>query len=235
MKKLFIAIRKNDLTTVKNLLEKKPELISCVAKQPPMKDDGQSPLQVAIKTGRKNNFEIANYLLDMGADVNFMEKESCNEWKMPVIHAAIMASVLSSRFTTRSWNDSYEIQNPEKLADSSFKLLNRMFDLGANVHAYDSFGNSCLHRAILDARQILPNYNHVENKLEDDRLLNDEVQGDLTRIFDLLLLQGADIHEASSNPDYTIAEFYIKEPVAQFFVSRDLNKTKRSWFGFLKK
>ena len=45
---------------------KKPELVNCVAKQPPKKDDGQSPLQVALKTG---NFEIAKYLIDMGADL----------------------------------------------------------------------------------------------------------------------------------------------------------------------
>ncbi|WP_243428900.1 ankyrin repeat domain-containing protein [Clostridium botulinum] len=74
MKKLFIAIRQGDINTVKILLEKKPELISCTAKQPPKKDHGQSPLQVAIKSG---NFEIAEYFLDCGADVNFMEKESC--------------------------------------------------------------------------------------------------------------------------------------------------------------
>ena len=42
MKKLFVAIRNSDLDTVKQLIEKKPELVNCVAKQPPKKDDGQS-------------------------------------------------------------------------------------------------------------------------------------------------------------------------------------------------
>jgi len=41
-----------------------------VAKQPPKKDDGQSPLQVALKTG---NTASADYLLDMGADVNTLD------------------------------------------------------------------------------------------------------------------------------------------------------------------
>ena len=67
MKKLFTAIRKSDLETIKQIIEKKPELVNCTAKQPPKKDDGQSPLQVALKTG---NTAIANYLLDHGADVN---------------------------------------------------------------------------------------------------------------------------------------------------------------------
>lgn len=44
MKKLFTAIRKKDNETVKALIEKKPELVNCTAKQPPKKDDGQSPL-----------------------------------------------------------------------------------------------------------------------------------------------------------------------------------------------
>jgi hypothetical protein len=43
MKKLFNAIRNRDNNAVKELLAQKPELISCVAKQPPKKDDGQSP------------------------------------------------------------------------------------------------------------------------------------------------------------------------------------------------
>ena len=51
MKKLFTAIRSSDLEMVQQLIEKKPALANCVAKQPPKKDDGQSPLQVALKTG----------------------------------------------------------------------------------------------------------------------------------------------------------------------------------------
>lgn len=35
MKKLFTAIRKKDNETVKALIEKKPELVNCTAKQPP--------------------------------------------------------------------------------------------------------------------------------------------------------------------------------------------------------
>jgi 2-keto-3-deoxy-L-rhamnonate aldolase RhmA len=65
MKKLFTAIKASDLEAVRQIIEKKPALVNCVAKQPPKKDDGQSPLQVALKTG---NCAIAYYLLDMGAD-----------------------------------------------------------------------------------------------------------------------------------------------------------------------
>lgn len=66
MKKLFQAIRKKENDAVRELLTKKPEPVSCTAKQPPKKDNGQSPLQVSLKTG---DFEAANLLLDLGADV----------------------------------------------------------------------------------------------------------------------------------------------------------------------
>ena len=74
---------------VKNIISMKPELVNCIAKQPPKKDDGQSPLQVALKTG---NFETAEYLINMGADLNFMEDFTCcNTWRTPVVHDAINA------------------------------------------------------------------------------------------------------------------------------------------------
>ena len=66
MKKLFTAIRQGKLDEVAAILDKKPELIACLAKAPPKKDDGQSPLMVAIKS---DHLEAAHLLLDRGADV----------------------------------------------------------------------------------------------------------------------------------------------------------------------
>lgn len=73
MKKLFKAVRQEKVDEVKQILEKKPELMNCISVPPPKKDTGQSPLQVAIKIGA---FEIAYYLIDVGADINFMEEET---------------------------------------------------------------------------------------------------------------------------------------------------------------
>lgn len=55
---------------VKAIIEKKPEFVSCISTPPPKKEQGQSPLQVAIKV---DAFDIAYYLIEKGADVNFME------------------------------------------------------------------------------------------------------------------------------------------------------------------
>lgn len=57
MKKLFTVIRQGKLDEVKNIIERKPELVNCVSGALPKKDHGQSPLQVAFKTGR---YEIAD-------------------------------------------------------------------------------------------------------------------------------------------------------------------------------
>lgn len=87
MKKLFQAIRGNDLEQVKAILQKKPEAIGCISTPPPKKDIGQSPLQVAVKTAA---FKIADYLIAQGADVNFMEEEAEGvTFRSPVLQDAV--------------------------------------------------------------------------------------------------------------------------------------------------
>ena len=39
MKKLFKAIRQENLEEVKSIIEKKPELVNCIAAAPPQKDN----------------------------------------------------------------------------------------------------------------------------------------------------------------------------------------------------
>ena len=215
MKKLFQAIRKNDLDTVRQLIEKKPELTSCTAKQPPKKDDGQSPLQVAFKTG---NMEIAEFLMDAGADVNFIEDESCcNEWRAPVIHDAINAAIMKSR-----WNVNSQIYGGIKVfsnweeANKAYRALEKLIALGADVNAVDSYGNSCLWRFCLQARQILPSYNHAEQKTSDDRLLTPELYEDLNRIFRLLAQNGMDMDYAAPNFSCKAFEMYKQESLGIF-------------------
>lgn len=65
MKKLFTAIRRKAIDVIKNILQRKPEVVNCVAKQPPKKDDGQSSLQVAIKSGN-SDFTIPYYVIEKG-------------------------------------------------------------------------------------------------------------------------------------------------------------------------
>ena len=131
MKKLFTAIRASDLEMVRQIIEKKPELVNCVAKKPPKKDDGQSPLQVALKTG---NTAIANYLLDMGADVNFIEDETCcNAWRTPVLHDAINCAVMSCRWNTDDKYMGFREFSTKERSVEALGVLKKMLDMGATT------------------------------------------------------------------------------------------------------
>ena len=213
MKKLFTAIKKGDIDTVSELLEKNGDLVFSTAKQPPKSDDGQSTLQVALKTG---NYEIANLLLDYGADVNFMESEdSENNWRIPVVQDAIRAAVLSVR-TNEKDNGRYVKYGTKKEADESFEVLKRIVELGADLSKKDSYDNTALDRAILDACQVLPTFHFTEKRILNDRKMTDELREDLSRIFNLLFEYGADRNQVEKNSNKPILEYYELYPVYEF-------------------
>ena len=194
MKSLFLAVRKGDLEKVKQLVNNNKSIVNSIAKQPPKKDDGQSPLQVAYKTG---NFDIANYLIDMGADINYIEKKSINEWRAPVIHDAIRATIFSTRYPV-----SFGEQNSKKQFENAFNSLKKIIKAGANMKAQDSFGNNCAMRAVLDARQF--NYDEKKKYLIED----------LKVIFKLLKQFGVDFNEATNTRESAL-EFIKDEPIAK--------------------
>ena len=214
MKKLFKAIRENDMEEVRRLIEKKPELANCVAKQPPKKDDGQSPLQVAIKTHR---FEIANYLLDEGADVNFMEDPAscCDDWCMPVLHISVMAAVSCCRHNSQFTIDDkvfFTEHSTKELADASFALLQRLLEMGADVTARESRGASLAWRLCRSAADLLPQYNWGSDTVSATAVVTPEWEQDLTRIFALLKEYKTDFSEEEvqhylARPDHPLVPF----------------------------
>jgi len=203
MRKLFKAIRASDIGLVKQIIDSKPELVNCTAKQPPKKDDGQSPLQVALKTG---NIAIADYLIDMGADVNFIEESSCNSWRAPVLHDAINCAVMCCRWNTDDFRG-FRVYSNEERASSSLAVLHRMLSLGADVNAVDSYGNSGLNRFALQAGQILPPYNYVDKCEGDGRIFTEELHGDLRKVLQILKDAGADPEYASPNLKMSVRKF----------------------------
>ena len=195
MKKLFLAIRHGDIAEVKALISKNPELVNCVAKQPPKKDDGQSPLQVAFKT---RNFDIAAYLIECGADVNFIDMGSINEWKAPVIHDAIQAVVGSA-----AWG---RTTPGEATVDRAIVSLKSMVDKGANMTAQDSYGNNCAMRAVL----TINNLSHIPDHAGG---MNTFLV-DLEPVLRLLINSSADFNEKTETRPPAIRGLHVGSPVA---------------------
>ncbi len=219
MKKLFKAIRDKNFELVRQLINSNPELVNCTAKQPPQKDDGQSPLQIALKTGA---FDIAEYLIENGADLNFMEDASCcNTWRTPVIHDAINAAVMCSRWNTNNQYMGFKVFSTEENAERARKILEKMLQLGADVNKLDSHNNSGIWRFCLQANQILPSYNYSTNCENDDRIFTIELETDLLNILRLLCTYGADLNYASPNTGLTVREFYIGGSMAKLLSQFD--------------
>jgi len=155
MKKLFSAIRKKEIDEVSSILDKKPELVNCIAKGISKRDDDEAPLQTAIKT---ENFDIAKLLIERGANVKFMEVEiEHEEWRKPVLHFAVEAVIGNSRdelyvpkyspqnnsgFLGLFKKDQYTVKSePSKKYKEAFEIMKLLIEKGADIHSSNSSDN----------------------------------------------------------------------------------------------
>ena len=210
MKKLFKAIRQENLEEVASIIEKNPELVNCVATPPPKKDNGQSPLQVATKIGA---IEIINYLLEHGADVNFMEAEDDDPGvRAPVLHDAIRMTLISLCYKQLD------------RSDYGIKLVEELLKRGADPNKRASNGFDALNTAISDAEYVL------EKDIYSDTWTKAEQQ--ITKLFDVLIEYGADFnawanhghfpepHPMESNKERYLDDFVTREDVFQAYTIR---------------
>lgn len=210
MRKLFTAIKQGNFEEVQFITIKNPALVNSISKQPPKKDNGQSPLQIAIKY---RQFDLADFLIDNGANIDFIEVESCNKWKMPVLHDAITAVFSCTRYLKKDVINKTWLINERDL-DKAYKLLKKILNLGSNVDIKDSFGNSAIERATLDARLVLPRYLKSEN--DYDKPLNKELVKDINKIFKLLKKYNVDFNVTTRRDNKTVQEIYKDELVYRF-------------------
>ncbi|KQC02191.1 ankyrin repeat domain-containing protein [Pedobacter sp. Hv1] len=151
IKAFFKAIRAGDFKTIEQSIALDHAYLAVTNFAPPKMDDGQSALQVAFRAGQ---FEICEFLIKKGADVNFKESSVINEWTAPMLHDCIRAVVFNC----------LTIQADQNKFEQAFELLILLLKNGANPNATDSYGNNCLNRWCLDARQMIhhPNFNENE-------------------------------------------------------------------------
>lgn len=92
IKAFFKAIRAGDFKTIEQSIALDHAYLAVTNFAPPKMDDGQSALQVAFRAGQ---FEICEFLIKKGADVNFKESSVINEWTAPMLHDCIRAVVFN--------------------------------------------------------------------------------------------------------------------------------------------
>lgn len=138
--------------------------------------------------------------IDLGADVNFTEESEINEWKAPVLHDALRAAAFSA------WDGSIGDQDDFR---KTIGLLKKLFQHGANPNTIDSYGNNCLLRALLDARQRI-----ASDSGFPDHISNPTLKRDLLEIFKILIGSGANIHEGHNERESAV-DFATEPALAQ--------------------
>lgn len=217
MQALFKEIIDGDVEKVAERVEQDPGVVGLTATAPPKKYGGQSPLQVALRSGR---FAIASLLVEHGADVDFVDHDSPNGWSAPVLHDAVVAAVMRSRWLRpgdRSADSpQWRLAQSQEQSDEAFGALELLLQKGADIDALDSYGNSVLGRAVVTARQILPKHRHNDPDWVDPKPLNDELVADLERVFAALYARGADPSKVDPHLEHPLDAFYGAEPVGRF-------------------
>ena len=206
MKKLFKAIRQENLEEVKSIIEKKPELVNCIAAAPPQKDNGQSPLQVAIKIGA---VDIIDYLIENGADVNFMEAEDDDPGvRCPVLHDAIIMAMTSLCY--EAFHDS----------DEGLRIVEELLKRGADPNKKASNGFDALNIAIAEAEFVLENKSYSASW--------EKAEQQIVKLFDLLIEYGADFEGWANRghfPEPTPMESNKERYLEDFVAKEDIDKT----------
>ena len=183
MKKLFVLLRQGKTDELSRILTERPELLNCVSGPLPKKDHGQSLLQVALKTG---NMDIADLLIGMGADVDFMEAEDDDPGlRAPVLFDAVTAVI--DTLCISSFASQEEVRNRFGRSDRALVLLEKILDGGADVNKRSSNGLSALNWSLRHAELIIKN--------EDIYPFSQEkVREQLGRVLDLLIGHGEDLN-----------------------------------------
>ena len=223
MQKTFQLLRRGDIEGVRQILDKKPEEVNAVSGDKPKRDQGQSLLQVAIKSG---HLDIADLLIDRGADLNFIEDPTkLNPFCQPVLQTAGGRAVFDCRRMIKRWNGQYEMYSSKEKADQSFKVFEKMLELGADISQNDSHGGTLLQTILIETKEVLPSYYWKTKETSDNVLITDELRHDLNRIYDLLIRYGVTADEIAVYQNIPLKELYQDSPTMEFLNRLDQSKS----------
>ena len=223
MQKTFQLLRRGDLEGVRQILDKKPEEVNAVSGDKPKRDQGQSLLQVAIKSG---HLDIADLLIDRGADLNFIEEPTeLNPFCQPVIQTAGGRAVFDCRRMIKRWNGQYQLYSSKEKADQSFKVFEKMLELGADISQNDSHGGTLLQTILIETKEVLPSYYWKTKETSDNVLITDELRHDLNRIYDLLIRYGVTSDEIAVYQNIPLKELYQDSPTMEFLNRLDQSRS----------
>ena len=223
MQKTFQLLRRGDIEGVRQILDKKPEEVNAVSGDKPKRDQGQSLLQVAIKSG---HLDIADLLIDRGADLNFIEEPTeLNPFCQPVLQTAGGRAVFDCRRMIKRWNGQYEMYSSKEKADRSFKVFEKMLELGADISKKDSHGGTLLQTILIETKEVLPSYYWKTKETSDNVLITDELRHDLNRIYDLLIRYGVTADEIAVYQNIPLKELYQDSPTMEFLNRLDQSRS----------
>ena len=223
MQKTFQLLRRGDIEGVRQILDKKPEEVNAVSGDKPKRDQGQSLLQVAIKSG---HLDIADLLIDRGADLNFIEEPTeLNPFCQPVLQTAGGRAVFDCRRMIKRWNGQYEMYSSKEKADQSFKVFEKLLELGADITQKDSPGGTLLQTILIETKEVLPSYYWKTKETSDNVLITDELRHDLNRIYDLLIRYGVTADEIAAYQKITLKELYQDSPTMEFLNRLDQSRS----------
>ena len=223
MQKTFQLLRRGDIEGVRQILDRKPEEANAISGSKPKRDQGQSLLQVAIKSG---HLDIADLLIDRGGDLNFIEEPTeLNPFCQPVIQTAGGRAVFDCRRMIKHWNGQYEMYSSKEKADQSFKVFKKMLELGADISRKDSHGGTLLQNILIETKEVLPFYHWRTKETSDNVLITDELRHDLNRIYDLLIRYGVTSEEISAYYKIPLKELYQDSPTMEFLKRLDPSRS----------
>ncbi|MBO4804690.1 MAG: hypothetical protein J5554_01460 [Paludibacteraceae bacterium] len=205
--KIFEAIRNDNLDDVIACVEKNPACVNAVAPMKPNDTKGMSPLQVAVTTGWHR--KIAWYLLEHGADVNFIESPKHRKTLAnPVFFDVALVAVYNARrYELDEQSNTYRLIHSKEDADEAFDFLKAVGEHGADLSKTDYFNNGVISRVLFAANRVYPDPKYPRIKPSEEQ------NEDLLRIFKYLLDSGAEKNTVSSYAKKTNQEIYCTEPI----------------------